>query len=234
MKAFIQNKVRKLIRSFLKKVITPIIQNRYQKYSESDHLVNFHGLSIKVNSGIFHPKFFLSTQVLVKYFQKNEVSNKVIVELGCGTGAFSCWAAKQGAQVIASDINPNAVENAKENAVLNKLKIESFESDLFENLHQYDFDYVVVNPPYYPNEPINAAEKAWFCGEEFEYFQRLFKQLSDSCKWKNAIMVLSEDCDIAMISKLANQNNLDFKKDWETITWLERNYIFLISKKTLN
>lgn len=226
--------MRKLVRFFLKKLTTRIIQNRYQKYSKTDHLVNFHGLSIQVNSGIFQPNFFFSTNVLVEYFKRRSIHHKAILELGCGTGAFSCWASSQGAFVTASDINPKAVENAKLNASLNNRVINTVESDLFENLDEIKFDYVVVNPPYYPKTPTNDAERAWFCGEEFEYFQRFFSQLAALNNWEKAVMVLSEDCNIRMVTSLAKKNDLNFRQDWQTTTWLERNYIFMISKKLLS
>ncbi|MGB0403681.1 MAG: methyltransferase [Salibacteraceae bacterium] len=225
------SRLRKVRRRLFKLLFDKALNRHYNHYSSKNRVVSFKGIKIQVNTGIFNPSLFFSTKVLVKYASRRDLNKKRILELGCGTGAFSCWAAKQGAHVIASDINPEAVENAKHNATLNNLEIKTVQSDLFENLNDYDFDWVVINPPYYPQTPKTDADKAWFCGKEFEYFEGLFNQLAALKTWKRTIMVLSEDCDIDFISNLAIKNNLNFKKDFETATWVERNYIFRISKK---
>lgn len=45
-------------------------------------------------------------RLLIKlaYFDKIELKNKVILELGCGTGILSIMLAKQGCKVLATDL----------------------------------------------------------------------------------------------------------------------------------
>ena len=79
-----------------------------------------------------------------------DVKNKEVLEIGVGTGLISIACAKRGAKrVVGVDINPYAVELAKENAKLNNANITFFESDLFENV-EGEFDVIIFNPPYLP------------------------------------------------------------------------------------
>ncbi len=89
------------------------------------------------------------------------------LEMGCGSGLISLHAAKAGADVTAVDINPHAVECTRRNAAKNNLKVNAIESNLFENVVG-DFDVMVFNPPYLPEETRSTSwiEKSWSGGEE--------------------------------------------------------------------
>ena len=105
---------------------------------------------------------------------------------------------------------------------------------MFDRIEVKKFDYVIINPPYFPKDPKNEEEFAWFCGNDFQYFRKLFDQLgsyvhSDS----KIIMVLSEDCDIEMIKKIGEQSLFVFTKSYEQKIWGEMNYILEISKTNI-
>src|SRR5690606_36369730 len=105
-----------------------------------------------------------------------DLKNKSVLELGSGTGYLSVAAARAGATVTASDLSLLAVRNTKLNATRNNVSIKVVHSDLFANISG-TFDWIVINPPYYARNPKNESELAWHCGEDFEYFRRLFSQL---------------------------------------------------------
>ena len=111
--------------------------------------------------------------------------------------------------------------------VNNKIPLRVVHSDLFENLSDQRFDYIIINPPYYPKSPRNDKERAWFCGENFEYFENLFAQLPAYLA-ENTWMILSEDCEIDHIQKLAVHNGLSFQLIFEKQVYMEKNYIFKI------
>lgn len=50
-----------------------------------------------------------------------------VLDMGCGTGVLGIFAAKQGAQVLAVDIDDKSVENTKENALLNGVELTAQE-----------------------------------------------------------------------------------------------------------
>ena len=209
--------------------MSPILKKKYAAYSSKDQHINFQGLNILVKAGVFHPGLFFSTNTIIKYLEEIDLNKKKVLELGCGTGSISVWASKKGAAVTASDINQKALDNVKENAVRNDVAIESQKSDLFENLKVNDYDYVLINPPYYAEEAKNMDEKAWFCGEEFEYFQKLFGELDELKESTKLLMVLSEDCDIKSISKIAKANDLKLSLIYTSNSMLEHNSLYQIT-----
>ncbi len=225
--------MRKPLRKIAKKVLGPAMKKKFESYSKKSHDIEFEGLSITILPGVFPPSFLISTKVLVKYLRDKEIAGKSLLELGCGSGAIACWAAQKGAIVVASDINPQAIECAKLNAEQNGIAIQTKLSDLFKNLPQ-PYDWIIINPPYYPQEPKNDREKAWFAGKDFDYFRRLFSELSYKKNWAKCIMVLSEDCNLSDIIALAKNEGLNLKKVLTHKKLVEHNYVYEIIKTDAN
>ncbi|MFO1533329.1 MAG: HemK2/MTQ2 family protein methyltransferase [Thermoplasmatota archaeon] len=74
------------------------------------------------------------------------------VEVGCGAGLVAMVAARRGAAVTATDLNPEAVRLAQENAGENRLAVDVRRADLLAGL-MGPFDVVAFNPPYLPTAP---------------------------------------------------------------------------------
>ena len=74
-----------------------------------------------------------------------------ILEIGTGSGIIAIHCAKARADVMATDVNTNAVTCAKLNSVLNKVKFKVLKSDLFSNVPKIKFDKIIFNPPYLPS-----------------------------------------------------------------------------------
>ena len=95
-----------------------------------------------------------------------------VLELGTGCGLLAILAAKAGARVVATDINPAAVECAHANAAAHGVadRIDFRLGDLFEPVAGERFDLVVFNPPYLPVEPEEALDgpldRAWEAGPD--------------------------------------------------------------------
>ena len=199
-------------------------------YLSQDRKVKVGDISLKIPVGVFHPTLFLSTLFLLEFVDSQQIENLRILELGAGSGLLSIAMAKRGALVTASDISEKACAAVQENGLANHVSIEVIHSDLFDDFVNQQFDIIVINPPYYPRNPQNEAEKAWYCGADFEYFQKLFAQLADYLS-KNgvAIMVLSEDCAIDQISRLAREAGYDWKQITQKQRGGEVNYLFEIT-----
>jgi release factor glutamine methyltransferase len=94
------------------------------------------------------------------------------------------------------------------------------------------FDTIIINPPYYKKQPRSNAEYAWYCGENGEYFQKLFKHLKNYVHGKTEVlMVLCDDCDLKMIKDLAYENSFDLQSVFQRNTVIEKNYIFKIVQR---
>lgn len=182
-----------------------------------------------VHPEVFPPHLTLSTKILIDFISEIDLNHKSLLELGCGSGIISLFARNKNALVTASDINEIALEYLKTASEENELDIECVHSDLFKNISKKAFDYIIINPPYYPKKPSNIKEQAWFCGINFEYFEALFLQLKPYISENNkTFMILSEDCDLDQISKIASKNNLSFKTVFETSKMGEKNTIYQV------
>lgn len=223
------------MRNRIKSVVGKVAKPLAKIYFSKPRSYSFKDLKGKVLPEVFHPQFTISTKFLMQFLETQDLQEQSFLELGCGTGFISVLAAQQGANVLSTDINPEALKNTILNAKLNKVELKTVKSDLFESISIQQFDYIIINPPYYPKEPTSVAEQAWFCGADFEYFQQLFTQLGSYMTEKSKVyMILSEDCDLKTIESIANKNQLYFnvlkeqKKmgEWTTIYQIIREIPF--------
>jgi len=129
--------------------------------------IEYSGLHIEVDEGVFSPKHFDGWRIFNENFP--DFQGKKILELGTATGITALYLAKNGAQkVVAVDINKKAVENAESNRSLNNiLNMEVRYSDLFSGIKTDEkFDIIYWNMPFgfisddYVHE--NVLEKSIF------------------------------------------------------------------------
>jgi release factor glutamine methyltransferase len=110
-------------------------------------------LTIDIFKRIFEPRSEteLITENIIKYLKQHP---KLIngVDLCCGTGCIGITIKKYlpNINMSAVDINPQAIENTKHNAKLNKVKIMTYTGDFYQTLidKKLKFDFIVCNPPY--------------------------------------------------------------------------------------
>ena len=215
--------------------IAPILKKLAQVYTRKERKFSYNNISVKVLPGVFHPGLFFSSKVILNFVDTLNLKSKTFLELGAGTGIISILAAKKGATVFASDISNKAVENVKLNAVGNNVQITIFSSDLFKSIPAMQFDYIIINPPYYSRDPRKDEEYAWFCGSNFEYFNSLFNSLSNYIgKDSRVFMILSEVCDIQKIKSIGMENEFVWKLKIKDKFWGEENYIFEIARNEGN
>lgn len=218
------------MRALVKKITTPVLQRFAKLYFSKPRTWRYRAMKFTVLPSVFFPHFTISTKVLLDFIDGLNLSNKSLLELGCGTGAISVFASKNGALVTASDINPVAIKNAELNAKSHEVNLLTIQSDLFESIPEQTFDFILINPPYYPRNPKDDAEKAWFCGAAFEYFDRLFDSLKSYINHPSEVyMILSEDCEITHIQMMAKSRNLKMEVVKEVVQQGEQNFIFSLS-----
>ncbi len=215
------------MRKLIVRFVFPFFRSFVIFYFSKPRKYRFKEIKAIVLPGVFFPHFTISTKLLLQFLETKNLENQSFLELGCGTGIISVLAAKKNARVISSDINPTAIKNAKLNATKNGVEITTYLSDLFVDLPQQQFDFIIINPPYYPKAPETIAEEAWFCGEHFEYFQKLFSTITPWTHDQSKVyMILSEDCDIEQIKKIALVHGLELTIVMEKKKFGELNYIF--------
>ena len=72
----------------------------------------------------------------------------VALDLGTGSGFLALLLARHSGRVVATDINPRALDFARFNAALNGLDLEVRSGSFFEPVADERFDLIVSNPPF--------------------------------------------------------------------------------------
>jgi release factor glutamine methyltransferase len=218
-----------MIKRSLKYLTGRLIRPIVQVYLKRERSYRYENITVHVLPGVFHPGLFFSTKFLLQYLAAVDLKGKSLLEAGAGTGLISFFAEKKGAVVTSTDLSNRAIENLKKNKSLLQSKNSIVKSDLFDDIAPQSFDFIVINPPYYPGNPSSESQLAWYCGSEFQYFEKLFSQLSGFLNpISKIILVLSEDCDIGRIGALAEKNNFRLYERARKKFWWEWNYIFEI------
>ena len=106
-----------------------------------------------------------------------DVQGKTVLELGCGSGIISLFAALRGAKSVdAIDINPHAINNTNENFKKHSVKnAKAFYSDLFSEVKK-QYDLVIFNLPYHGNKPKDILEHG-VADEGYEMMKRFVADL---------------------------------------------------------
>ena len=200
------------MRHFLVRLLHPFLRHWYNWWSSKPRHYRYEGLDLLVMPGVFHPGIFISTRTMVEHVETLPLKGRSFLELGAGTGLVALVAARNGATATASDISEQAVLNLTENARRTNLPLNEVRSNLFNALPKH-FDVIVINPPYYPYEPKNDAEKAFFAGGDRSYFIRLFPELARRIvDGSEVYMVLSDDLDRRPIEAIADTAGLGLKE----------------------
>ncbi len=150
-----------------------------------------------LNPVVFRSGEFLA-RVVSEFCREEGASGKRVLDMGCGSGAAGIFAARSGCQVVAVDINPEAVRCTRANVLLNHLedRIEVRHGDLFGALNRSErFDLVLFNPPFFRGRPRDLFDTAWRGVDVMERFARgLPEVLSPN---GTALILLSTDGDAA-------------------------------------
>jgi release factor glutamine methyltransferase len=218
------------MRQTIKYLTTRLYKPLLVKYLSATRTYTYKGIRLVIPPAVFHPGFFFSTRLLLRYVDSLPLQNKSFLEPGAGSGLISLYAARKGAIVTATDINPVAISFLENNRRTNRLQIGIIQSDLFTKIPRQAFDIIAINPPYYKKQPRTVAEYAWYCGERGEYFEHLFKDLHNYIHAKSVVlMVLCDGCDIQMIKDIAAQYNFKLNCVQTKKNWVETNFIFQIA-----
>jgi len=138
-----------------------------------------------------------------------DVAGKSVLDLCTGTGIVAVKAAQRGADVVvAVDLNPEAVRNAKLNAEkLGLNQIEVREGFLFEPIDDQRFDVIAINPPYTGKKPANKTEIC-FWDEDNNTTRRFFAEYKQHLNPNGeAYLAWADFSSIELIEELAGANN---------------------------
>lgn len=138
-----------------------LIIERLASFEPIQHIIGeteFYGLSFKVNVDVLIPR--PETEELVELIIKDQQKRKnlTLLDIGTGSGAIAISLKHKLSDVTvhAWDISEKALEVARVNAELNKVKINFAKRDILKDIPDDvdldgSFDVIVSNPPYVLN-----------------------------------------------------------------------------------
>jgi release factor glutamine methyltransferase len=124
--------------------------------------VDFFDCEFKVCPDVLIPR--QETEILVDRIataiSKEEHAGKVLIDLCCGSGCIGIALKNRfpDLQVVLSDLSPQALKVARENAALNEVKVEFCEGDFLGPITGRKAHYFVCNPPYVSEEEFADLE----------------------------------------------------------------------------
>lgn len=200
-------------------------------YLRKPRKFRYDSIAVRVVPGVFHPGLFYSSKQLLGFISREDLAGKKVLEVGSGSGLISIYASRKGASVTAVDISLDAVTCTSDNARRNKCEIVILQSDLFGKVPAGVFDFILVNPPYYRKDPASPAEHAWNAGKDLGYFTRFFQQAKSFVhKASRILMVLSDECDLGEIQKIAENAGWYWQLAEEKKNLFGRGYIINITR----
>ena len=122
----------------------------------------FFGLSLRVTPAVLIPR--ADTELLVELALERAPPGARVADFGTGSGAIAIALARTRGdlQVTAIDVSPEALEVARENAALHRVRPIFLQSDWYAALDADEqarpFDMIVANPPYIVAGDVHLAQ----------------------------------------------------------------------------
>ena len=191
----------------------------------------FMGLSFKVSPAVLIPRWDTETLVYEAMEEAKKMAGPRILDLGIGSGAIAVSLAYYvpAAEVWATDISPEALEVARENAM--RLGVERritfLCGDLFSPLSpETRFDFIVSNPPYLSEEEYMTIEpevkrepRQALCGgtDGLDYYRRIAASASRHLLPGGRLLLEIGWTQSVAVSKILRENDfpeIKIIKDW--------------------
>ncbi len=129
-----------------------------------------------------------------------------VLDMGTGSGANAILAASEAAEVVAVDINPVALEAARDNAARNGVtdRIAVRHSDVFSNV-EGEFDLIVFDPPFRWFAPRDLLEAAT-TDENYRAMTAFFREARQHLAPDGRMLIFfGSSGDLAYLKRLFNE-----------------------------
>ncbi len=169
--------------------------NNLKKFKPIQYITGesfFMGLKFKVNKNVLIPR--QETEELVEWIinDNRDSQNKInVIDVGTGSGciAISLSKKKRNFNLTAIDNSDKSLLVAKENARLNKVKINFINNDILKPLNDKTiYDIIISNPPYIADSEIKNIEDKVL---KFEPYNAIFVDKKNPLIFYKAIIDFS-------------------------------------------
>jgi len=197
--------VRRFLRSFIHFCSYHLVLAR-----QNTRVTRVAGFRLTVRPTVFHPRYFISSECFAEFIGGLDLSGKHVADIGTGSGILALAAARAGAEhVTATDINPNAVLAATENALANGMgeRVTAVCTNLLSALAPRPlFDVILSSPPKHAGEPRDLADRGWHAGPNYRDIAALFDQSRERLKPGGRLYVMvSSDSDLDLFGTLIDR-----------------------------
>ena len=189
------------------------------------------GFRLLVRPTVFHPKYFISSERFAEFLGTLDFSGKRVCEIGTGSGILALAAARAGAaNVVVTDINPNASLSANENAHANGLgdRVTGVCMNLMAAMAPRPlFDVILSSPPKHAGEPKDLTDRGWHAGPDYRDIKEMFDQARTRLKPDGRIyLMLSSDTNQELFASLIAKAGFSQRKIKEYSLVVESLIIF--------
>ena len=189
-----------------------------------EEYIPFYSIQINVDQRCLIPR--PETEFLIELIKNKSDNPKKILDVGTGTGCIALMLKKlyPESTVDACDISLEALDLAKENAEINNLEINLFQSDLLSDIEEVNYDIIVANLPYIPTETLSSLESEVVDYEPLValdggvdgllYINRLIKEIEEK-DITNLTLFLEVDTSHAttILNNLSHWKQVELEKD---------------------
>ncbi|MBQ9251048.1 MAG: peptide chain release factor N(5)-glutamine methyltransferase [Clostridia bacterium] len=160
-------------------------------------------------------------------FPWDQLPHAQLLDLCCGSGCLGLSASVGDGPIdlTMTDLSPEALEVARENARYREIPCEILQGDLFEAVQGRKFDLIVSNPPYIPSEEcdhlqaevMHEPRMALDGGVDgLDFYRRIIQEVPDHLRPDGALMMEMGMGQVDAIRKMLEDrgaNYIEVKKD---------------------
>lgn len=168
------------------------------------------------------------------------LANGNVLDMGTGSGILALASALKADHVIGADIDPKAVEFAKDTAKASGLtNLQFVKSDLFSyfQAHPQRFDIIIFNPPYLPEdlrEPKDSRLTTTGGKKGYELLDRFFSQASKYLMpYGKILIIFSSLTGKDKVHDIIENYAFNFQKISEEDMFAETLFVYLAEKSDL-
>lgn len=232
-------KSKEFLYSYPEKTLTKIQEKKFKalisrrtKGEPVAYLTNnkeFYGLNFYVDKRVLvpRPETELLVNETIKLLKAKGCKLKAISDIGTGSGCIAISLAKQlpKSTILATDVSEKALQVAKINAKIHKVKIKFFQGDLLAPLKKQKIDIIIANLPY-------GAKNIWENDNSIKFepkialyakksglaiYEKFFKQIADFKLKPKYIIIEIDPSQTEAIKKIVKsalpKSQLEIKKD---------------------